>query len=108
MAPAAGPRRRLAGQVGDILQARGQLDEALRIRKEEQLPVFERLGDIRSLLVGRANLARTLLQRGRDGDRLEAADLLQRALRSAEDLRLPDAEQIRTIMKKAGIAKQEA
>jgi len=27
------------------LQARGQLDEALKIRNEEQLPVYERLGE---------------------------------------------------------------
>jgi len=44
-------------QVADILQARGELDEAPRIRREEQLPVYEKLGDVRSLLVDRANLA---------------------------------------------------
>ena len=31
-----------------MLYARGELDEALRIRREEELPVFERLGDVRS------------------------------------------------------------
>jgi len=33
----------------------GQLDEALRIRQEEQLPVFERLGDVhaKAITVGR-------------------------------------------------------
>ena len=35
------------GQIADILQARGQLDEALKIRNEEELPVYERLGDVR-------------------------------------------------------------
>ena len=35
------------GQIADILQARGELDEALRIRREEELPVYERLGDVR-------------------------------------------------------------
>jgi hypothetical protein len=35
------------GRIADILQARGQLDEALRIRQEEELPVYERLGDVR-------------------------------------------------------------
>jgi tetratricopeptide (TPR) repeat protein len=34
------------GAFADLLQARGQLDEALRIRREEVLPVFERLGDV--------------------------------------------------------------
>jgi len=32
------------GKVADILQARGELDEALRIRREEQLPVYEKGG----------------------------------------------------------------
>ena len=36
------------GKIADILQARGELDEALRIRREEELPVYERLGDVRS------------------------------------------------------------
>ncbi|MGH8476535.1 MAG: hypothetical protein ACRER2_12310, partial [Methylococcales bacterium] len=35
----------------DILQACGQLDEALRIREQEQLPVFEKLGDERETAV---------------------------------------------------------
>ena len=35
------------GQIADILYRRGDLDEALRIRREEQLPVFDRLGDAR-------------------------------------------------------------
>ena len=36
------------GQIADVLQARGQLDEALRIRQEEELPVYERLGDVQA------------------------------------------------------------
>jgi tetratricopeptide (TPR) repeat protein len=39
------------GQIADIHQARGELDEALRIRREEELPVYERLGDVRSRAV---------------------------------------------------------
>src|SRR3712207_7252637 len=39
------------GKIADILQARGELDEALRIRREEELPVYERLGDVRSAAV---------------------------------------------------------
>ena len=35
------------GQIADVLYRRGELDEALRIRREEELPVFERLGDVR-------------------------------------------------------------
>jgi len=32
------------GKIADVLADRGELDEALRIRGEEQLPVYERLG----------------------------------------------------------------
>jgi hypothetical protein len=32
------------GLTADVLQARGQLDEALKIRREEQLPVYVALG----------------------------------------------------------------
>jgi esterase/lipase superfamily enzyme len=85
------------GKIADILQARGQLDEALKIRNEEQLPVYERLGDVRSLLVGRANLAINLLQRGADGDRDEAGRLLALALGDAQRLGLPEASQIEQI-----------
>jgi hypothetical protein len=31
------------GQIANILQERGELDEALRIRREEQLTAFTRL-----------------------------------------------------------------
>jgi hypothetical protein len=39
------------GKIADILYAKGELDEAMRIRKEEELPVYERLGDVRSTAV---------------------------------------------------------
>jgi hypothetical protein len=39
--------------LADVLQTRGELDEALRIRHEEELPVYERLGATRDLLVYR-------------------------------------------------------
>lgn len=59
------------------------------------MPVYERLGDVRSLLAGRANLAITLMQRGLPEDRSEIRTLLQQALADAERLRLPEAETIR-------------
>ena len=45
------------GKIADIYQARGQLDEALRIRSEEELPGYEKLGDIRSRAVTIAQIA---------------------------------------------------
>jgi hypothetical protein len=63
------------------------------------LPAFEKLGDVRSLLVGRANIALLYLSRGQEGDRQQAIDLLHLALEKAEELRIPEAEQIRSILK---------
>lgn len=83
------------GQIADILQARDELEEALRIRREEQMPFFERLGDVRSLLIGRAKLAMTLAKRGHPEDRPEMLTLLRQALADAERLHLPEAGIIR-------------
>jgi hypothetical protein len=38
------------GKIADVLETRGQLDEALLIRREEELPVYERLGDVRKAI----------------------------------------------------------
>ena len=58
---------------------------------------------MRSLLVGRANLTITLLQRANDGDRDEAARLLQLALDDAQRLRLPEAQQIEQLIEQTGV-----
>lgn len=81
-----------------VLHARNELDEALRIRSEEELPVFERLGATRDLLVGRANAALTLLERNAPGDREEAAELLRQAHAAAEKMGIPEAGQISRIL----------
>jgi hypothetical protein len=39
------------GIIADIAYDRGELDEALRIRREIELPAFERLGDTRETAV---------------------------------------------------------
>jgi esterase/lipase superfamily enzyme len=57
---------------------------------------------VRSLLVGRANLAITLLQRANDGDRDEARNLLNLAVDEAQRLGLPEAGQIEQIIARAG------
>jgi tetratricopeptide (TPR) repeat protein len=90
------------GKVADILQERGELEESLRLRREELL-VYERLGDVRNLLVGRTNLALLYLQRGHPGDREMAAELLRLARTSAEALRLPEAAQILEIQSHFGL-----
>ncbi len=79
------------------------MDEALRIQREEVLPVFERLGDVRNLLVCRWNLALNLLSRGAAGDREEAAELLIQAREAAERLRIPEAGEIRQFQVRHGL-----
>ena len=90
------------GYVADILQHRGETDEALRIRREEQLPVYERMGLARDLAIGRANLALMLIQRGESGDREEAARLLKLALEATQSMGLPEAEPIRDLLARPG------
>ncbi len=58
------------GYVADILQQRGETDEALRIRREEQLPVFERLGDVRKRAITMGQIADILQQRGETDEAL--------------------------------------
>jgi CHAT domain-containing protein/tetratricopeptide (TPR) repeat protein len=52
------------GAVADILYSRGDLDEALRILREELLPSFDRLGDVRSRAVTMGKIADILYRRG--------------------------------------------
>ena len=59
------------GQIADIHQARGELDEALRIRIEEELPVFERLGDVRERAITLGKIAQVHLARGELDQALE-------------------------------------
>ena len=59
------------GQIADIHYARGELDEALRIRIEEQLPVFEKLGDVRSRAVTLGKIAQIHQARGELDQALE-------------------------------------
>ncbi|MCV6637256.1 hypothetical protein [Candidatus Albibeggiatoa sp. nov. NOAA] len=89
-----------AGGLADILQSRGQLDEALRIRETEQLPVYERLGDALQYLIVQAKIAMLLMEfkppyRSRHP---EANQLLCEALHAAQQMRIPEAEQIQQIL----------
>jgi hypothetical protein len=61
------------GKIADVLQARGQLDEALRIRQEEELPVYERLGDVRAKAVTMGQIA-DILKALDQGDRRPTPD----------------------------------
>ncbi|TCT22726.1 hypothetical protein [Thiobaca trueperi] len=98
-------RRRLDwwDELAELNRTRGNLDEALRIRTEEEIPVYERLGDVRELLVCRARIALNLLARGGAQDRIPANTLLCRALVDAHRLRIPEIEQIEQILRRFGM-----
>ena len=51
------------GKIADILVHRSQYDEALRIRREEELPVFQQLGDVRSIAITQGKIADIFFQR---------------------------------------------
>ncbi len=79
------------GEIADVLQARGQLDEALRIRREEQLPVYEALGDVRSRAVTLGKIADVLQDRGQ----------LDEALRIRREEELPVYEALGDVRERA-------
>ena len=79
------------GRIADILQARGETDEALRIWREELLPVFERLGDLRSRAVAMGRIADILQARGETDE----------ALRIRREVELPVYEQLGDVHSRA-------
>ena len=92
------------GKIADVLAVRGQLDDALRIRREEVLPALEQLGDVHALLVGQANLAATLLLTRKPEHLPEARALLLAAEAAARALGLPaELEAIRSWFPDAGL-----
>lgn len=79
------------GSVADILFARGELDEVLRIRREDELPIYEKLG-------GPKDSAVTW---GRIADALEARGDLDKALWIRQSKELPVFEKLGDIRESA-------
>ena len=59
-------RQRLAwwDEVAELERVRGELNEALRIYEQEELPAFGRLGDVRSVAITQGKIADILQARG--------------------------------------------
>ena len=74
-------RQRLAwwAEVADLERVRGELDEALRIHEQEELPVYHGLGDVRAIAITQGQIA----------DILQARGQLDEALRIREQEELP-------------------
>jgi tetratricopeptide (TPR) repeat protein len=79
------------GQIADILQFRGEFDEALRVRLEEELPVYERLGDVLSRAITIGQIA----------DIIESRGELEEALRVRREEELPVFERLGDIRSRA-------
>jgi hypothetical protein len=73
-----------SGLLADVLERRGDLEEALRLRREEELPVYERLGDVLSRAVTMGQIADVLFARGD----------LEEALRIRREEELPVYERL--------------
>ena len=80
-----------AGAVADIFEASGELDDALRIRRDEQLPVYERLGEVRERAVTMGKIAQIFETRGE----------LDEALRIRRDEQLPVFKRLGDIREQA-------
>ena len=90
-------------RVDDVFGRQADVAGARRIGRgaadrEEELPVYERLGDMRSLLICRANIGMNYLARGSAGDRHNALQLLNMAFQDAQRLKLPEAGQFARII----------
>jgi hypothetical protein len=95
------------GRVADIFQARGELDKALDIQQQEQLPVYERLGDVRELLLCRTKIAVLLHEMDTETNKEDIEQQLYLALADAQRLKLPgETEWIEGIMKEFRIKPQ--
>ncbi len=57
-------------EMAVLYQFTGDLDEALRIRRDVQLPIYQRLGDVRDIAVTMGQIADILQQRGQTDEAL--------------------------------------
>jgi len=79
------------GQLADVQFDRGELDEVLRIRREEQLPIYDRLGDARARAITLRKITDVLAIRGE----------LDEALRIRREEVLPVVEQLGDMRERA-------
>lgn len=84
-------RAPLLNELAQLLTETGQLDEALRVRREEELPIYQRLGNIREQALAMGKIADILEDRGE----------LDEALRIYREEELPIYERLGDAREKA-------
>lgn len=84
-------RAPLLDELSQLLAETGQLDEALRIRQEQELPIYERLGDAHAMALTMGSIA----------DILQARGQFDEALRIREQEELPVYERLGDVRSKA-------
>lgn len=97
------------GRIGQIERLRRNptgissptFDEALRVWRDEVLPLVERIGDKRSATLTRMNIGSALLERSGAGDHEEAKECFRQALADAEALDLKETVQIKQLLEEA-------
>jgi tetratricopeptide (TPR) repeat protein len=89
--PAEDIRLPLLDELADLHYRMGDLDEALRIRREEEIPVYERLGDVRSRAITQGQIA----------DILQARGDLDEALRIRREEEIPVYERLGDVRSRA-------
>ena len=92
------------GKIADILQARGQLDEALNIRENHELPVYEKLGDVREKAVTMWWIAILLWRKNPEAHRERIRELLCQAKQDFQQMRLPQADSIQKFIDSYGLS----
>lgn len=90
------------GRIAVIFETQGDLDEALRIWREEEIPTYEKLGSAADLVTAHTIVSEALLDRGSPGDAEEARRRLATALPLAEKMKLPRVNKIRALLERAG------
>ena len=82
-------------ELATLLYRMGELDEALRIRRDEELPVYEKLGDVRERAVTQTKLGMGLALKG---DVASARRLWLIAHADFFRMRLPEADFVRNLL----------
>jgi tetratricopeptide (TPR) repeat protein/predicted phosphodiesterase len=90
-------------KIAHIFDSLGNLEEAIRIFRENVLPVQTRLGHKRDLLITQFGLAEMLISRCLPGDIFEIDSLLRSAVQAAREMKIPEAEQIENCMRDIGL-----